>query len=101
MSKISESSNISKVVTIVELKSRAELNGERGVVLEYLPNGRLKVSLSGAATIISVSPDNVIFEAIEEIVDTQATCPSRALNSNLRVWPNKTFFYPCKWTIEP
>ena len=101
MSKSSDSSHTSKVVSIVGLKSRSELNGEKGVVLECLPNGRLKVSLSATAIVISVNLDNVNFDSIEEKVESRVTNTSQAINSNLRVWPNKTFFYPCKFTIEP
>ena len=101
MSKESDSSHTSKIVSIVGLKSRAELNGEKGVVLECLPNGRLKVSLCGSAIVISVNLDNVNFDAIEDKVESRLTNPSRAINSNLKVWPNKTFFYPCKCMIDP
>ena len=101
MSKSSEPSHVSQAVSIVGLKSRAELNGEKGVVLERLPNGRLKVSLSGAAIVISVSADNVNFYAAEEIAESRVTTHSRAINTNLRVWPNVTYFYPCKCSIEP
>jgi hypothetical protein len=100
ISKSVDLSRDSKIVSIVGLKSKAELNGEKGVVQEYLSNGRLKVRLNGSAIVISVKPENVVFGVIEETVDTRAVIYSRAMNANLKVWPNKSFFYPCKCTTE-
>lgn len=102
MSKVLDSSRTSQTVSITGLKSRAELNGEKGVVLEHLSNGRLKVRLNGSAIVISVKPENIILVGIEveEIVEARAIIHSRAINTNLRVWPNKTFFYPCKCSTE-
>lgn len=99
-SKSVDSSRDSKVVSLIGLKSKAELNGEKGVIQEYLSNGRLKVCLNGSATIISVKPENIVFHEIEEPVDARAIIHSSAMNANLKVWPNKTFFYPCKCTTE-
>ena len=100
MSKVFDSSPTSQTVSITGLKSRAELNGEKGVVLEHLSNERLKVRLNGSAIVISVKPENVILVDIEETVEARVIIHSRAINTNLRVWPNKTFFYPCKCTTE-
>ena len=100
MSTIADSSRESKVVSIVGLKSKSELNGEKGVVQEYLSNGRLKICSNGSSIVISVKAENVVFDEIEEPADALTIIHSSAMNVNLKVWPNKTFFYPCKCTTE-
>ena len=82
MSTNADSSRGSKVVSIVGLKSKSELNGERGVVQEYLSNGRLKICLNGSATVISVKRENVVYDEIEEPADAQTIIHSSAMNVN-------------------
>ena len=93
---------IMKEVVVFGLKSRPELNGERGVVKEHLLNGRLKVVLQKSNIALSVSSENVFFEPtakstkkIEEPVSLPNETIAHAVNLNLKIWSNSSFFYPC------
>lgn len=93
-----------KEVVVFGLKSRPELNGERGIVKEHLLNGRLKVVLQESNIALSVSSENVFFEPVsksskkneEPVSSTEETIP-HAVNSNLKIWLNSSFFYPCEF----
>lgn len=91
-----------KEVVVFGLKSRPELNGERGVVKEHLLNGRLKVVLQKSNIALSVSSENVFFEPTamsskksDEPVSSPGETIPHAVNLNLKIWSNASYFYPC------
>ena len=90
-------SAVGRNVEICGLKSRKDLNGGEGVVQEELQNGRLRVLMTGLSNhVISASIENLIFvDANEASTDASDTASSLAAGTNVKVWPNAGFFYPC------
>lgn len=89
-------------VKIVGLSSRAELNDKSAVVTELLSTGRLAVIIERSSEIISVNRKNLLLVAGtvtskfgNSSMDVPDAAAAHCLNSNLRVWANRGFFYPC------
>ena len=89
---------VGRSVKFSGLKSREDLNGAVGIVQEELLKGRLKVLLtSSSKTFISVSRENLIFmQPSEASEDISHTVSCHTAGTNVKVWPNIGYFYPCK-----
>ena len=90
-------STVGRSVKISGLKSRKDLNGGEGVVQEELSNGRLKVLMTNFPNlIISASHENLTFIRLGgDSEETSETVSCLAAGTNVKVWPNVGFFYPC------
>jgi hypothetical protein len=99
---MSEVPCIGDTVKISGLISRVDLNDETAVVIELLSTGRLAVIVERTSEIISISLKNLLFVPKPETMkfdncsmDLPDVAVAHSLNSNLKVWANKSFFYPC------
>ena len=87
-------SKIGRRLKICGLKSRNELNGGEGVVLEELLNGRLRVLMTNFSNlVISVGNENPLFiQHSGAKADTSDTVLCLAAGTNVKIWQNIGYF---------
>lgn len=72
------------MIFVTDLKSRAELNGEIGLIKEKLSNGRLKVFLTQRQLFISISHENILFcNDTNDLLISEKESSSQTINNNL------------------